>query len=500
MKKNVAIIVQHLYGGGAERSAGLLAKKLDEKYNVYLFLWDCSNIVYDYAGEIIDCAVEGIDYIEYYIRAYKEKYNIVCAISFLEPANFMNIKTKGKECVIISERCAQSPIRSQLNYYDANIRMLYNYADRIISVSHGVKDDLIKNYGVHERLIRTIYNFIDKDTIERKSKEKLHQNILDFIGSSKVILNVGRMVKQKNQKKLIVQFAKLINDGEDVKLIIIGDGELEDELIKTSRELGVSEFVKIIKYNKNPFPFYKLATIVAVSSEYEGLPNVILEAMLLGVPVVSTDCLAGPRELLRHSENYENKICGYKACKNGILVEQAESDEVGVTTYFKDAMKYLLDNEEIRNSIIHNELEYMETYNNQSILEEWINVIENTVHSEEKIPVLINSELIQKVLVYGAGFVGKQVMKQLMQQYLENNYKPELLAFVVSRKEENEENIFGIPVYGIEDVLKYRYDAVILIGVGGKYVDEVISTLEHWGFNNIKFPIIKGMRPDEKKI
>lgn len=495
MKKNIAIIVHSLHGGGAERIAGLLAKNLSEYYNVYLFVMDCSDIVYDYSGEIINLSIEGMDYVEYYLEIYKKKYDIDCAISFTETVNFMNIKTKGKESVIISERCSQSPIKPYLYCRSANIKKLYNYADKIVSVAHGVKYDLIKNYGVQEHLIKTIYNFIDKDAIVKKSKETIDNDIMQFVGSSKVILNVGRMVPQKNQIKLIVQFAKLINDGEDVKLLIIGSGELEHELIKISKSLGVERFVKIIKYNKNPFPFYKLATIVALTSEYEGLPNVILEAMLLGVPVVATDCLSGPRELLMMSKDYTKKIKGYLICKNGILVEQAPSDEIGETMHFKEAMKCILHNEQLRNSIICNELEFMSTYSNQKILNEWIDVIENTIPSRKIVPIMMNQEIQQakKVIVYGAGFIGKQVM----QQFLEQNDKPEFICFAVTKKKEVE-NICGIPVYNIEEIKEYNNDAIVLVGVSDKYSGEVVSVLKKYGFHNIQFPILKGMKPTRK--
>lgn len=495
MKKNIAIIVQCLYGGGAERIAGLLAKNLNKRYNVYLFLEDTSNIIYDYAGKIVDLSIEGKDYIEYYLRFYKGKYDIDCAISFLESANFMNIRTKGKECVIVSERCAQSPIRPCMYCQTAYIKMLYNYADRIVSVAHGVKYDLVNNYGVHEQLIQTIYNFIDKETIVEKSKEKIDNDILKFVGHSKVILNIGRMVQQKKQKKLITQFAKLIYEGEDVKLLIIGTGELEDELIKTSESLGVDKYIKIIKYNNNPFPIYKLATAIVMTSEYEGLPNVILEAMLLGVPVIATDCLAGPRELLMCSENYQETICGYMVCRNGILVERAPSDETGETEYFKEAMKYILHNDKMRSLIIHNAFNFMRAYNNQNILKKWIDVIENTVPSENRIAALVHPKIKQarKVIVYGAGYIGKQVM----QQYLEKNYNPEFLCYAVSKKTEDMEYIGGIPVYCIDDVVVYKKEALVLIGVSDKYSGEIISLLNQYGFCNIQVPILRCMSPKD---
>lgn len=501
--KNIAIIVPGLSGGGAERIAGLLSKKLSDIYNVYVFVCDISNVVYEYGGTIVNLSINGEEYIEHYIAEYKQKYKIDCAISFLEGTNFSNIRTRGNECVIISERCAQSPIDPPIQNEIEGIKRLYNYADRIVSVADGVKYDLVKNFGVDENIITTIYNFIDTDNIYEKMKEEVSSDILSFVGDSKVILNVGRLHEQKNQKKILIQFAKLLQEDRNIKLLIIGTGFMSSKLDSLIKTLGLEDFVRIIPYGKNPFPYYKLASLFVLASRYEGLPNVLLESMACGVPIVAVDCLSGPRELLKDDYNYEERIAGYEVCSKGILVEQADTDETGETEYLKKAMQLLLDRDDIRERIIENGRKYMKEYSNENILNEWIDVIEHTQNRNLTPPEEPDVELEEskKIIIYGAGKIGTT----LSLPYLEKEDEYDLLCFAVSDKTKNSKEIFGLPVYGIEELLEYREEAVVLIGVSQQYQKEVTDMLNKYEFKNIVYPIYKNenyrfyKKLDEKK-
>lgn len=487
--KNIAIIVPRLSGGGAERIAGLLSKKLNDIYNVYLFVCDSHNIIYDYGGTIVNLSINGEEYIEHYIAEYKQKYKIDCAISFLEGLNFNNIQTKGTECVIISERCAQSLVDPPVLNEIEGIKRLYNYADRIVSVADGVKYDLVKNFGVDERIITTIYNFIDVDSIHKKMEMEVSSDILSFVGDSKVILNVGRLHEQKNQKKILLQFAKLLHEDENVKLLIIGTGPMNSQLEFLIRKLGLEDYVRIISYGENPFPYYKLATLFVLASKYEGLPNVLLEAMACSLPIVAVDCLSGPRELLMDNNNYEEKVSGYEICSRGVLVEQSDTDETGETEYLKEAMQLLLYKDTIRNEIVENGRQYIKKYSNEQILNEWVNVIENTRDRKLMPPKEPNNKLEEskKIIIYGAGKVGAT----LALQYLGNEDKYDLLCFAVSDKTKNSKNVLGLPVFGIEELVKYKDDSLVLIGVSEQYQKEVTDILKKYGFKKIVYPLYR---------
>ena len=477
--KNVAIIASTLNGGGAERSAGALAKMLSKKYNIYLFLLNASNIDFDYSGTVIDFSQNTEVQPQDYLKRCKEKYQIDCAISFKTSCNVANIITKGRECVIISERGAASPAASHLQR--ESIQRFYNYADQVISVAYGTEYDLIHNFGIHEDISNTIYNFIGKQKIYEEAKKEADAEILSFVGNSKLILNIGRLHLEKNHVKLLVQFSKLIYEGEDVKLLIIGNGVLKERLALTIKELHIGDHVRIISHMKNPFPYYKLATIFALTSNFEGLPNVVLEAMLLGTPVVAVDCLSGPRELLKGTSDYENRLtAGFDVCQNGILVGQAMTDEIGETWYFKDALKLLLHNDFLREELIKNAHQRMEQYRNKDVLNKWVEVIEHTTRKPDCQPEIIIPEILvaKKLVVYGAGKIGQGVMRE----YISRKNKLALLCFAVTYKSFNADEIMGVPVYGIQELLPHKNDALVLIGVGFEYERGVIATLEFYGF------------------
>ncbi len=483
--KNVAIIIPKLSGGGAERIGGLLSQKLSNIYNVYLFVYDTHDMVYDYGGTIVDLSINGLEYTDHYLEEYKRKYNIDCAISFLDEINFSNIQTRRDECVIISERCAVSSIDPPDYWVMKGIRSLYRNADKIISVSHGVQYDLVKNFGIDRKLITTIYNFIDIESIYKKMNEELSSDVLSFVGNSRVILNIGRLHGQKNQKRILVQFEKLLHEEERLKLIIIGAGAEIQQLQMLIKTLQLNEYVMIVPYGKNPFPYYKLATLFVLASKYEGLPNVLLESMICKTPIVAVDCLAGPRELLNDEICYDEKVSGYKVCKRGVLVEQAISDELGKTEYLKGAMQLVLRSENLRMKLIESGLQYIDQYSNKRILDAWIDVIENT---QRKMVCSKDTEMMKEndknIIVYGAGKYGKIIIGPYLNA--EDDY--DLLCFAVSNKEGNPKEVCGIPVFEIEELLQYKDSATILMGVSQQYQNQVLNILNTYGFKKVVYP------------
>lgn len=484
--RNIAVLVHSLNSGGAERIAGLLSKELAKFYNVYVFVWNTKNIAYEYGGTLVDMGISGPFY-EYAVSVNKKKYDIDCAISFLEEMNFSNIRTKGKECVIISERCVQSRMQPPLT---AEIRKLYRYyqnADAIVACSEGVRYDLMYNYQIKGN-IATIYNFIDKENIIKKSQEDLPDEVQKFLKDDAFFLNVGRLHPQKNQKRLIRQFAYFYKSNPDMKLLILGNGKLEGELTDDIRELGLEEQIRIIPYTSNPFAYMARAKAIILASHYEGLPNALLEAMTLGCPVIATDCLAGPRELLLDHFEYEQSLKPLEVCKRGILVCDNETEDSGISQYMAKAMEMICSQMELRETFSRNGRKYMEQYSNGQILKQWIQVIETCVRKEEP-SVLDREEAILKtakyIVIYGAGVVGKNIFIRLSDRY-------KIDCFVVSQRKPGEQECLGIPLVALRELSYPAEDTAVIIGVGnvGEFQTEVINNLTEHGYEKIVFPYI----------
>jgi len=112
-----------------------------------------------------------------------------------------------------------------------------------------------------------------------------------------LLINVGRLAHQKRQDLLLEAFAT-VHKSERVRLALVGRGEYQARLFAQARELGVEDDVVFLGFQRNPWKFMSRATALVLSSSWEGLPCVLTEAMLLGVPIVSTRCQSGPTEML----------------------------------------------------------------------------------------------------------------------------------------------------------------------------------------------------------
>ena len=479
--KNIAILVWALKSGGAERIAGLLSVNLSRQYNVYLFVWDTSDIVYEYGGTLVDVSGKDMESIEKNIREKKSELKIDCSISFLTGANDLNIRLRVNDKIIISERCAHSPNLFFNACMNSGLWNNYPSADAIVAASHGISYDLINNIGIENVPIKVIYNYVDKQGIKEKAGNDLDEELKSFVSNSKVILNVGRLDAQKNQSELLVQFAKLLKTKKDIKLIILGSGPLKERLQNQINELNLQEDAKIIPFYSNPFPFYRIADIYASTSDFEGLSNVLIEAMCLGVPIVATDCLAGTRELIDSDHAYGNHTMGYARCKRGILVEVSDREKNGETDYFARALNELLSDDVYYKEVQQNQKFFMDTYDNERITAEWVEIIENTKKRNVPVPKQLtigDLQIRQKVIIYGAGAMGKRVLSLIKKT------GHEIISFAVTEKGTQKDFIDGIPVKEIKELVEYGAESTVFLALNPLLYEEILENLHKLGFDD----------------
>jgi glycosyltransferase involved in cell wall biosynthesis len=175
-------------------------------------------------------------------------------------------------------------------------KYFYRFADEIVAVSQGVADDVAAITGLPADRIRAIDNPVLTADAEEKARMPLEHPWF-APGSPPVVLSVGRLVRQKDFATLIRAFA-YVRATRPVRLMILGEGRQRHALDRLARELGVADDVALPGYVMNPFPHMARAGVFVLSSLWEGLPGGLVEAMSCGCPVVSTDCPAGPAELL----------------------------------------------------------------------------------------------------------------------------------------------------------------------------------------------------------
>lgn len=223
---------------------------------------------------------------------------------------------------------------------------VYNSFDNVICVSKDGEKIFNQLYPSLKEKTHTIYNIVDREKIIKLSKEKINYNNEDNIVT---IVGVGRLAIEKRFDILIHSNKYLKERGIDVKTLIIGDGSERVFLESKIKEFNLMDNVILVGYKSNPYPYIKKADIFVLTSEYEGLPLVIGEAMVLGKPIVATNC-TGTREVL--NENY------------GILVPFENPKKVA------DAIEDLIKNKKKREFYEKRSIERSNVFNKEIIMKQ----------------------------------------------------------------------------------------------------------------------------------
>ena len=187
------------------------------------------------------------------------------------------------------------------------IKRYYSYVDIAVAQSQGMASDLEKNFNFNEKQIMVINNAMNP-LFEAEARETEKKNLKD-----NYILYVGRLEQQKGLTFLLDSFRML--EDKDVMLYLVGNGSQREMLNELSVQYGINERVKFVEYTRDVMEYYKRAKITVLSSYFEGFPNVLVESIACGTPVVSFDLPSGPSEII---------IIG----KNGYLVDYLDSQQL----------------------------------------------------------------------------------------------------------------------------------------------------------------------------
>lgn len=180
------------------------------------------------------------------------------------------------------------------------VSWLYPFADGIVAVSRGVAEDLASYARIPLDRIKVIYSPVITDQMLQSANETVNH---PFFADSQypIILSVGRLSEEKDFETLIRAF-EMVRKKIPSRLIILGDGEKRQELEALIHRSGFENAVALPGFELNPFAFMKRVSVFVLSSKWEGLPGALIQALACGCPVVSTDCLSGPSEILKGGE------------------------------------------------------------------------------------------------------------------------------------------------------------------------------------------------------
>lgn len=179
------------------------------------------------------------------------------------------------------------------------IRRLYSSADLLVGCSRSVANNIADLANLPRERVHTIYNPIPLDLFQKAEEPVEHPWFID--GQLPVILAVGRLAPEKDFETLIKAFT-LVRQNLPARLVILGEGKERPKLEALIKELRLGNDISLPGFEPNPFKFMKKAAVFVLSSRYEGAPLVLAEALACGCPIVSTDCLNGPAEILENGK------------------------------------------------------------------------------------------------------------------------------------------------------------------------------------------------------
>jgi glycosyltransferase involved in cell wall biosynthesis len=387
-KKKILFILPTLSKGGQERVASRLSFALPDSFEKFLVVFYKDRVDYPFNGKIIFINLplfEGWIKIPTKIfllstkilalRKIKKEIKPDFSLSFGPEANAMNVlsnfglKTKTILSIHIVEGTYFKNYPFLFKWFHKLVmRFVYKLADKIVTVSQGVAQDLIENFSVKKEKITVIYNFQDLEEINRASLEDLGEFRNLFL-KNKVVISVGRLTPQKGFRYLIEGFKKVVEKHPETILVILGEGELKEELEKLIEKLNLKEKVFLLGFQKNPFKFLKNSSIFVLPSLWEGFGNVLIEAMACGIPVISSDCKSGPREIISPHVPLNEKIDKLFFGEYGILIPPKNSEEISKAIFL------LLENENLRKEYSKKSLERAKDFSVEKIVPKWLEIL-----------------------------------------------------------------------------------------------------------------------------
>ena len=322
-RRHVTFIINSLAGGGAERVMCTLLRASRAElrdHRITLLLLDRESSMYEVPRwievEQLDCRHSLVRSVWSVWRALR-RLKPDLTLSFLTRANVANIIAASALRIpaIVSERVnTSSHLGSGAGARVARflVRKTYPKARRIIAVSQGVADDLSASFGVPSARMSVIANPIDLDEIRTQAESGAPIAV-----PGPYAVAMGRLVPNKNFSMLIDAFAR---SGIAGHLLILGDGPERAALTRKVEDLGLAGRVLMPGFAANPFPTLRRADFFVSPSNAEGFPNSLLEAMSVGLPVISTNCPSGPSEVLADLPR-ERVQPGVFFAPHGILVQ-----------------------------------------------------------------------------------------------------------------------------------------------------------------------------------
>lgn len=325
----VVFAIGAMHGGGSERQLVLLLRHLDRtKFQPFLYLVYRSGPLLNLVPDDVPIAsfeervtssriyLPGLmhsrrvsDYARF-LKAVRAdvSYDRTFLMTLITAAGSQKVGVPNVSTIVTDPEIGFAPVAGRFQWFKRRIlHRLYNNSTQVLAVSDGARASAIRFYGIREEKIRTLQNGVDCELIRQQS-----QDVVDHPfwtagprGTFKQVFRVvtaGRLNHEKGFHLLIDSLADLRRTlpGVDFRLAILGEGNHRDQLQAQAASRQLTDHVLLPGFQTNAPAWYRSADVFVLSSLMEGMPNVLLEAMSCGTPVVSSDCHSGPAEILNN--------------------------------------------------------------------------------------------------------------------------------------------------------------------------------------------------------
>ena len=376
MKKKVLVFVPSLrYRGGSFKVAATLTQILSKKYDVSTITLFHFKKNYGYGGKYYTLDVK------HNRGVYPKLYLLIKMIKTISPdivVTFMTFTSfwaipllyvlRMKVPIIINVHSNPDMQYKRRIYFKFLIKFLYRLkkVKKIVPVSKELKEIFHLRYKIEREKLLPIYNGINIQDVLSLAKEKLDDNY-DIFANDKLLkfISIGRLSVEKGHIYLIKAFSKVIKEIPNARLIIIGEGlgQLNtrpylEQLIKKEK---LANYVKLLGFQSNPYKYLSRSDILVLPSLNEALPYALIEAFALHIPIISTDCRTGPKELLHNG-------------KYGLLTKVADANDLA------QKMILLAKDEDLRKHYANISEEVIDTFDEKKFTENWLNLIESQLN------------------------------------------------------------------------------------------------------------------------
>ena len=396
--QRLLFVISSLDSGGAQRALSNIVTNLSSNWDIDILLSHTEVINYPYRGNIISLNLREpndrtsllyqfcvtIKRFFILLNLKKQKKYTAC-ISFLASANIVNILTGNKYSkTIISIRSdyRYEGLTAIIRFVNIIENKIYKKADIIIPVSESIREHFINKHNFLPSKLKTIYNGYNLNNYIK--------NRVNPINGSKdavfTFITTGRLSQQKGHWHLIRVFAQLVKKHPNCELCILGEGPLRPYLEMLVSGYNIKNNVHLPGFVNDTLNYYQQPACFVLSSLYEGLPNVVIEAMMCGMPIISCDCFSGPREILAPGTDINHQLKeGIEYASYGLLVPVCSGIKHNVDEPLEyeeqvllSAMEIMLTQDDMRQKYKDLSIQRSKDFSIENIIKQWEQVINDT--------------------------------------------------------------------------------------------------------------------------